>query len=276
MSYRWWSSSRTDRGPHRPTNEDAVLELPDSGIWVVADGMGGHTRGDLASRRVIAAFEGIGRCRRLGELMAKSRLRLHQANERIYRESRRMGPGTVMGCTTVVLAACRGEYACLWVGDSRAYRLRDGRLEQLTRDHSLAQELVDRGEVTAAEAPRHPAARRITRAVGAQPSVRIDECRGEIRDGDVFLLCSDGLLLEVDGDEIAAILSDASYDRAAQALLDLSLQREVRDNVSVAVVRFEETTALDLEDDDSSTALNPTLQMNTTTGYRTQATLTGL
>jgi len=274
MSYRWWSSSRTDRGPHRPTNEDAVLELPDAGVWVVADGMGGHTRGDLASRYMIAAFDGIGPCRRLGELMAKARLRLHQANERIYRESRRMGPGTVMGCATVILTVCRGEYACLWVGDSRAYRLRDGNLEQLTRDHNLAQELVERGEVSPEEAPRHPAARRITRAVGAQPSVRIDETRGEIRDGDVFLLCSDGLLLEVGGDEIASILSGADHDQAAQSLLDLSLQRDTHDNVSVAVIRFEETAAQDLEDDDS-TALNPTLRMNTTTGYRTQTTLTG-
>lgn len=275
MSYRWWSSSRTDRGPHRPTNEDAVLELPESGIWVVADGMGGHTRGDLASGHVISAFEDIGRCRRLGELMAKARLRMHQANERIYRQSRRMGPGTIMGCTTVVLAACRGEFACLWVGDSRAYRLREGRLEQLTRDHSLAQELVDRGEVRAEDAPKHPAARRITRAVGAQPSVRIDETRGDIRDGDVFMLCSDGLLLEVNGDEIASVLATNDHEQAADTLLRLALEREARDNVSVTVVRFEENSAIDLEADDSSTARNPTLRMSTTSGYRTQTTLTG-
>jgi serine/threonine protein phosphatase PrpC len=274
MSYRWWSSSRTDRGRRRPTNEDAVLEHPDAGVWVVADGMGGHTRGDLASQHLVAAFEDIGRCRRPNELVAKARLRLHQANERIYRESRRMGPDTIMGCTTAVLTACRGEYACLWVGDSRVYRLRDGTLEQLTRDHSLAQELVDRGAVSAEEAPRHPAARRITRAVGAQPSVRIDETRGEIKDGDVFLLCSDGLPLEVDGDEISSILSSVDYDEAAQTLLDLSLQRNARDNVSVAVVRFEETTGFDLEDEDS-TAINHTLRMNTTTGFQSQTTLTG-
>lgn len=273
MGYRGRSSSRTDRGPHRPTNEDAVLELPDAGIWVVADGMGGHTRGDLASGHVIAAFESIGRCRRLGELLAKARLRIHQANERIYRQSRRMGLDTIMGCTTVVLAACRDAYACLWVGDSRAYRLRDGRLEQLTRDHSLAQELVDRGEVTAAEAPRHPAARRITRAVGAQPSVRIDETRGDIRDGDLFMLCSDGLLLEVDGDEITSILTTVGYENAARALTELALQREVRDNVSVTVVRFEETSALDLDDD--TTEINPTFRVTTTTGW-TQTTSTGL
>jgi len=236
--------------------------------------MGGHTRGDLASRHLVSALEDIGRCRRLGELMAKARLRLHQANERIYRESKRMGAGTIMGCTTVVLAACRGEFGCLWVGDSRAYRLREGVLEQLTRDHSLAQELVDRGELSAADAPRHPAARRITRAVGAQPSVRIDEVRGEIRDGDVFLLCSDGLLLEVGGDEISSILDRHDHDRAVHALLDLSLERDVRDNVSVSVIRFEETSAMDL-DEDESTALNPTLRINTTTGW-THTTATGV
>lgn len=274
MSYRWWSSSRTDRGPRRATNEDAVLELPDAGIWVVADGMGGHTRGDLASRYLVSAFEDIGRCRRLGELMAKARLRLHQANERIHREARLMGPGVIMGCTTVVLLACRDQFACLWVGDSRVYRLRDGVLEQLTRDHNLAQELVDRGEVSPADAPQHPAARRITRAVGAQPSLRVDETRGRIRDGDLFLLCSDGLPLEVGGDEIATVLASADEEQSAARLLDLALQREARDNVSVTVVRFEETAALDW-DDEQTTALNPTLGMSTTTGFRTQSTVTG-
>jgi len=198
-----------------------VLELPDSGVWVVADGMGGHTRGDLASREVVSAFTDIGRAKRLGELIAKSRLRIHQANERIQAAAARMGPGTTMGCPAAVLLASRNEFACLWVGDSRIYRLRDGQLEQLTRDHSLVQDLVERGEVTVEAAPTHPAARRITRAVGAQRSVAIDERRGEIRHGDVFLLCSDGLPLEVSGDEIASTLSRLKYDEASDALVEL-------------------------------------------------------
>lgn len=272
MGYRWSSSSRTDGGPRRPTNEDAVLELPGAGVWVVADGMGGHTRGELASRAVVTAFDGIGRCRRLGELTAKARLRLHQANDRIHRDARRIGPGTIIGCAAVVLLICRDEFACLWVGDSRLYRLRDGRLEQLTRDHNLAQELVDRGEVSPADAPRHPAARRMTRAVGAQPSVRIDEIRGRLRGGDVFLLCSDGLPLELEGDEIEAILADRSQDDPAGRLIDLALEREARDNVSAAVVRVEAAPGAALEDD--STAVHTTHRL-TTTGWRTQTTATG-
>lgn len=272
MGYRWVSSSRTDRGPRRPTNEDAVLELPEAGVWVVADGMGGHTRGDLASQAVVDAFDGIGRCRRLGELMAKARLRLHQANDRIYHEALRMGSGTVMGTAAVVLLICRDEYACLWVGDSRLYRLRDGQLEQLTRDHNLAQELVDRGEVSAADAPHHPAARRITRAVGAQPAVRIDEIRGRLHDGDVFLLCSDGLPLELERDEIGTILGGAG-DATAGRLVGLAVERQARDNVSAAVIRIERT-ADTLWDDEPTTALNPTLR-GTTTGWQTQTTATG-
>jgi serine/threonine protein phosphatase PrpC len=105
--------------------------------------------------------------------------------------------------------------------------------------------------------------------------VRIEETRGELQHGDVFLLCSDGLPLEVSGDEMASILRRMDHDEAAQALLDLSLQRGARDNVSVSVVRFEETSAFDREEDDS-TALSHTLQRGTTTGYRTQTTMTGL
>ncbi|HEX7037774.1 MAG TPA: protein phosphatase 2C domain-containing protein [Pseudomonadales bacterium] len=272
MGYRWLSTSSTDRGPRRRTNEDAVLELPEAGVWVVADGMGGHTRGDLASSAIVEAFDGIGRCRRLGELMAKARLRLHQANERIYHESRRLGAGTIMGSAAVVLLTCRDEYACLWVGDSRLYRLRDGRLEQLTRDHNLAQELVERGEVSPDDAPQHPAARRITRAVGAQPAVRIDETRGRLRDGDVFLLCSDGLPLEVRAEEIAEVLSED--ETPAARLVALAVERQARDNVSAAVVRIEETTASAWEDE-STTVQNPTLRV-TTTGWQTQTTATGL
>lgn len=276
MSYRWWSSSRTDRGRRRPTNEDAVLELPDSGLWLVADGMGGHTRGDLASQWVVEAFEDIGRSRRLPELMAKARLRLHQANERIYLQSQRIATGTTIGCTAAVLLACRREFACLWVGDSRVYRLRDGVLEQLTRDHSLVQEMVDRGDLTPEQALGHPAARRITRAVGAQPRVRVDQIRGELKDGDRFLLCSDGLPLEVSADEMASLVTRLDREQAVARLLDLSLERGARDNVSLAVVQFEEHGAFDY--DDESTAVNEALRLTgttSTTGFDTLTTLGG-
>jgi serine/threonine protein phosphatase PrpC len=274
MSYRWLSSSRTDRGRRRPTNEDAVLERPDAGVWVVADGMGGHTRGDIASRRIVEAFADIGPSRRLQELVAKSRLRLHQANERVFRESRSLGPQTTMGSTAVVLLASRDEFACLWVGDSRIYRYRDGELQQLTRDHSLLQELIDQGELSEAEALGHPSARSITRAVGAQRSVSIDEIRGELCDGDVFLLCSDGLPLEVASEEIASTLARRSHADATAALLKLSLERGARDNVSLTVVQFEEQSAYEREEDET-TAINHTIKLTTTTAFRSQTTLSG-
>lgn len=275
MSYRWNSSSRTDRGRRRPTNEDAVLDRPEWGLWVVADGMGGHTRGDLASQYVLEAFEETGASRRLPELVAKARLRIHQANERIYLEARDMGDGTTMGCTVAVLLASRREFACLWVGDSRVYRFRGGRLEQLTRDHSLVQELVDRGEVAPEEAMEHPAARRITRAVGALPSVRVDQVRGELRDGDRFLVCSDGLPLELSADEISSVLSRFDHDAAVARLIDMSLERGARDNLAIAVVEFEEHYAADY--DDSSTAVNDAFRLTSTstTGFDTLTTLRG-
>lgn len=274
MNYRWSSSSRTDRGRRRPTNEDAVLELPESGLWVVADGMGGHTRGDLASRWVVEAFEDLGRSRRLPELIAKARLRIHQANERIYQHAQSMGAGTTIGCTTAVLLASRHQFACLWVGDSRIYRLRDGVLEQLTRDHSLIQEMLDRGDIAPEEAAGHPAARRITRAVGALPSVRVDQLVGELRHGDRFLICSDGLPLEVADDEIASTLSLLDRQAGVDSLLDLALQRGARDNVSLAVVEFEERPGLAYDED--STAVNEGLPYTSTstTSIDTLTTLT--
>lgn len=275
MSFRWNSSSRTDRGRRRPTNEDAVLDRPECGLWVVADGMGGHTRGDLASQYVLEAFDEIGSSRRLPELVAKARLRIHQANERIYLEARGMGEGTTMGCTVAVLLASRREFACLWVGDSRVYRFRGGRLEQLTRDHSLVQELVDRGEVAPEQAMEHPAARRITRAVGALPSVRVDQVRGELRDGDRFLVCSDGLPLELSADEISSVLSRFDHDAAVARLIAMSLERGARDNLAIAVVEFEEHYAADY--DDSSTAVNDAFRLTSTstTGFDTLTTLRG-
>ena len=156
----------------------------------------------------------------------------------------------------VVFIVCRNEYACLWAGDSRAYLLRAGTLQQLSHDHNQLQELIDRGEVDPTQVKAHPGASRITRAVGASQRLLVDEHRGAIRDGDAVLLCSDGLNLEVEDAELAAVLDDYDCEDASQELLDISLERGARDNVTLAVIRFEETTgapAIDI------TAVNPEL-----------------
>jgi len=242
MSYRWWSSCRSTAGRQRSVNEDAYLSLDEQGLWLVADGMGGHARGDVASRLIVEAFEGLVRPPSLDVFAEDVRSRLALANQRMREEARRAGSDQLMGSTVVAFLAYKREWLCLWAGDSRAYLLRDGRLTQITRDHSVAEELVQRGELRRDEAASHPAANRITRAVGTQDLLVVDQYRSVLRDGDAVLLCSDGLNKEVGDDELATILDDYDCDEASRELLELTLERGARANVTVAVIRFEATT----------------------------------
>lgn len=242
MSYRWWSSCRTTAGIRRSINEDAYLNLDAIGLWVVADGMGGHARGDVASRIVIDAVRDMDKCRSMDEFVVEVRRRLNWANRVMREEALHAGSGLVMGSTVVAFLVYKREWRCLWAGDSRAYLLRDGQLAQITHDHSVTQELIDSGQLSAAEAASHPAANRITRAVGAQPHLLLEETNGVLRDGDTILLCSDGLTKEVDDDELASVLDNFDCEEASRELVDLTLERGARDNVTVAVIQFEATT----------------------------------
>ncbi len=255
MSYRWWSCCRTTTGRQRSVNEDAFLSLDELGLWLVADGMGGHARGDVASRLVVEAFDGLPPAQSLDDFADSVKARLALANQRVREEARQAGSDSVMGSTVVALLAHRREWICLWAGDSRAYLLRDGQLRRITRDHSVAEELVQIGALRPEEADIHPSANRITRAVGAQDQLLLDQCRSHLRDGDAFLLCSDGLNKEVGDDEVATILDDYDCDQASEELVELTMERGARDNVTVTVVRFEATTGFgDRRPDD--TAIN--------------------
>jgi protein phosphatase len=242
MSYRWWSCCRTTTGRQRRINEDAYLSLDELGLWLVADGMGGHTRGDIASRLIVDAFEGLSRPDSLENFASEVKARLAMANQRMRDEAHRAGFEQLMGSTVVAFLVYKREWMCLWAGDSRAYLLRDGRLTQITRDHSVAEELVQRGELRRDQATLHPSSNRITRAVGTQDQLVVDQYRSFLRDGDAVLLCSDGLTKEVSDDEVAAIMDDYDCDEASEELVELTLERGARDNVTVAVIRFEATT----------------------------------
>jgi len=253
MSYRWWSCCRTTPGRQRRVNEDAYLSLDEQGLWLVADGMGGHARGDVASRLIVQAFEGLVRPPSLQGFAQEVKARLGLANQKMREEARRAGSDQLMGSTVVAFLACKREWMCLWAGDSRAYLLRDGRLTQITRDHSVAEALVQRGELRRDQAALHPSANRITRAVGTQNQLVVDQYRSFLRDGDAVLLCSDGLNKEVGDDEVATILEDYDCAEASRELLELTLERGARDNVTVAVIRFEATTGFgDHRSDDTA------------------------
>jgi protein phosphatase/serine/threonine-protein phosphatase Stp1 len=226
------SVSRSHVGHVRRINEDRLLDRPDLGLWAVADGMGGHSNGDVAAQTVIDALKEVPPGISGYALLVDATRALADANAKICQQNR------MSGSTIVVLLAREGHYACLWAGDSRAYMLRDGELLRLTHDHSLVQELADNGLLTEEERRHHPQANIVTRAIGHIPEVEIDRRFGSIFPQDIFLLCSDGLTTCVSDSELLEIIGREGC-HAANTLLELALARGAPDNVSFVLVRSE-------------------------------------
>jgi serine/threonine protein phosphatase PrpC len=234
LAFRFASASRTHPGLRRSLNEDRVLDRSDSGLWAVADGMGGHHDGGAAATQVIEALSAL-------KPVGSSYVRLSalvRGLDQVNAALSRYGSATheVSGSTLVALLAHEGHFACVWAGDSRAYRLREGELASITRDHSVVQQLVDAGRLAEHQRQGHPGANVITRAVGAAPRLELEEAFGEMAAGDVFLLCTDGLTTCVSDVEIAEILCREDPAPAADALIERALLRGGPDNVAVVVV----------------------------------------
>jgi PPM family protein phosphatase len=241
-------AGRTDVGRQRSANEDSLVVRPP--LFAVADGMGGAKAGEVASAVAVDAVEGAQESSEPTEAQLANIVR--DANRRIYDlavadESRR-GMGT-----TLTLAKLHGDEVSLaHVGDSRAYRLRGGELEQLTRDHSLVAELERSGQITAEAAEHHPQRSIITRALGPEPDVEVDTYTLAGRDGDVFLICSDGLTSMISDDEVASILRSAgSLDEAADELVRAANQSGGKDNITVILFRLGEGEVPAPADDDT-------------------------
>jgi serine/threonine protein phosphatase Stp1 len=231
------SVSRTHVGCRRTVNEDAVLCRPDLGLWAVADGMGGHDAGALASALVVERLAGCAAGLDLETRTDTARRIIIEANRRLAALGRERSPPTTIGTTVVAIAADPGSFACLWAGDSRAYHARGPVLVQLTRDHSLVQALVDAGELAPAEAADHPDANLVTRAVGAAPELMIDTVTGDLRPGDTLLLASDGLTRLLNPDELLAGLGVPDLGAAADDFIETCLARGAPDNVSLVILR---------------------------------------
>ncbi|HUN44769.1 MAG TPA: protein phosphatase 2C domain-containing protein [Acetobacteraceae bacterium] len=231
------SWAMTHPGPRRKHNEDTYVDRPDLGLWAVADGAGGHHAGEVASGMIREALDAIPPELSASELLAQVRGRIVQTHEWLRTEAERRGPNVVIASTVVVLLARNGHFACLWAGDSRAYLLRDGVLHQITRDHSLVQELVESGMIRPEEAEHHPRANVITRAVGAElDDFALDKVSGPIRPGDRFLLCSDGLSKTLPEAELAALLGETDSVPPAQSLIAAALAMNVSDNVTAVTI----------------------------------------
>jgi serine/threonine-protein phosphatase Stp1 len=234
--FRSWAV--THPGAKRKHNEDAYVDRPDIGLWAVADGAGGHASGEVASGMIAEALEGIPVGLPASELLAQVRLAIERTHVALREEAARRGPDVMVASTVVVMLARGEHFACLWAGDSRAYLLRAGTLRQITRDHSLVQELLEAGAIGPDEVENHPRANVITRAVGAElDEFTLDKVSDRLVAGDRFLLCSDGLCKTLPAGELASLLGSLD-DVPAQALIDAALAMNVSDNVTAVAVEF--------------------------------------
>lgn len=231
MRFQSWANSHP--GAVRTHNEDAFVDRPDLGLWAVADGAGGHDAGEIASGMLKEVLDTIPPGLSASELLAQVRLRVAEVHQALRDEAEKRGPRSIIASTLVVLLARDGHFACLWAGDSRVYLLRNGTLAQVTRDHSLVQELVDAGTISADEADGHPRANVITRAVGAAETLELDKVSNRLAAGDRFLLCSDGLNKTLSDAELAELLANPG---PADRLIDEALTRRATDNITVVAV----------------------------------------
>lgn len=235
----WRSGWRTDVGAVREINEDALLVRPEISLWAVADGMGGHEVGDVASRMIIETLQQVGSEARLSDFVDRIEQSLLDVNQRILDYADLMFDNATMGSTLVALMIRGRVGVCLWAGDSRLYRLRNHQLTQLSRDHSHVQELIEMGAIAPEDAAGHPHANVITRAIGAEEEGFIDINVFNAQIGDTFLLCSDGLYNTVGDDELSRALSGRDAQAIAEELVQMSLERGAPDNVSVVVIKGE-------------------------------------
>jgi len=234
------SAAATHVGRVRKHNEDSYLVRPEIGLWVVADGMGGHQAGDFASQSIVEALQQIADPVDGVHFLNQVRAQLADVNDRLLSEAAARGNGAVIGSTVVVFLTFGRYFACVWAGDSRLYRLRQGAFEQISRDHSQVQEMVDAGILAPELAESHPLGNVITRAVGVSPALELDKVSDQLMTGDTFLLCSDGLSKTANEPEIARILQETELADAPQRLVEAALQGGGSDNVTVIAIRVGE------------------------------------
>ncbi|MDX1589269.1 MAG: PP2C family serine/threonine-protein phosphatase [Oleiphilaceae bacterium] len=233
------STHFTHRGGWRAHNEDALFASQQAGIWLVADGMGGHRAGDRASQML---------CDTLQEHLSDDggtlspeaiEQSLLAGNQRIWRYGQEHLGGQTMGTTAVALVIRDQSYHLFWAGDSRCYRIRDGVTERLTRDHSQVANMVARGLLTEEQAEHHPLAHVVTRAVGVDEQLTLDRVSGPVQPGDRFLLCSDGVTREFSDDSLGHAVQQDPIEEAARGIKQAALERNCKDNITCIIVRVE-------------------------------------
>jgi serine/threonine-protein phosphatase Stp1 len=230
----WRSEARSDIGKVRARNEDAFVNCPQRGLWAVADGMGGHQRGDVASQMIASHLAELSENGSFDERVIAVRQCLHWLNRRMTQELTltESRADSIMGSTVVALLIDGKRGACVWAGDSRCYLLREGRLHQLTRDHSLLEQLIEEQNMTAEQARAHPDARALTCAIGAIEQLKLEVLELEVFPGDVFLLCSDGFYQGLND----GLLRESMSLESLHPVFDQVMRGPARDNLTAVVI----------------------------------------
>ena len=230
----------TGTGHVRSKNEDSILVHADENIWVVADGMGGHQAGDFASQTITNNLSLFKQHASLDDSILLLEENILNSNTIIRNKTLKLGRNATIGSTVVCVYVWRNLLFVLWAGDSRLYRYRNSRLERLTEDHSYVEELVRMGKLNARDAEEHPAANVVLRAVGIDDELRIDFDYFELQDGDIYIVCSDGLYKDLEEAKITTIIASHPDDMKdlAQTLLDAALAEGGTDNTSIITMKI--------------------------------------
>ena len=236
VNYTWSSFAMSDKGKVRKHNEDSMLARPEIGLWVVADGMGGHFAGDVASQMIINSLKDIQVGGKLHDCINNIEDRLLTVNKNLLQKAQEADNKTTIGSTVVVMLTYDKYCVYMWAGDSRLYRVRNRQIRQMSTDHSQVALYVEKGLISREEALSHPHGNMITRAVGASDDLFLDMDIQELAHKDRYLLCSDGLTKHVNDLEIQDILNEGTNQKACRVLIDLTLARGAVDNVTVIVV----------------------------------------
>lgn len=234
---KWTSFADTSVGTVRKVNEDSILLKPEIGLWAVADGMGGYEAGDVASNMIIEALNDTEYKAAFNDIIDTVEDSLIDTNNKILEYADIMLDQQTMGSTVVSLIIRGRVGACLWAGDSRLYRYRNGELQQMSQDHSQVEELIQQGFLTEEDAENHPDSNVITRAIGASEEIYIDINVFSTQIGDTFLLCSDGLHNSVNVSDIINCLNEQNIEQSVNNLLAKALENNASDNVSVIIAR---------------------------------------
>lgn len=237
--YAWRSAGRTVQGKRRSRNEDAFLDCPQRGCWAVADGMGGHRAGDVASQWVVSSLAALPAIGSFDQRIEAVRRCLRGLDSRLGLGVPHPAEGVagIMGSTVVALLLEDRRAACIWAGDSRCYLWRRQRLYQLSRDHSLQQQLMDQQQLSREQAQAHPGARALTRAIGAPQPLSLEVLELGTQPGDVFLLCSDGLYQGLSHGELGSAMNVGTPRQVVDRLFNSALQGPARDDLTAVVVQ---------------------------------------